>query len=79
MTAIRKPVAHVENTHKESAGCFALLRERDAVRVDVPRPVDVSPECCTMLEKLMLAQAQECFFEKATRDNKSPGIVARCV
>ena len=46
--------------------------------MDVPRPVDLSLECCTMLEKLMLAQAQECFYEKATRDNKSPGIVARC-
>lgn len=62
---------------QEAAGCFALLRDRDAPRVDPPRPVDVSPECCTMLEKLMLAQAQECFFEKATKDNKSPGIVAR--
>ena len=29
-----------------------------AMQVDNPRPVDMTSECCTMLEKLMMAQAQ---------------------
>ena len=37
---------------------FAYLKEHEASKVDNPRPVDLSPECCSMLEKLMLAQAQ---------------------
>lgn len=62
---------------QEAAGYFALLRDRDSLRVDAPRPVDVTPEAAGMLERLMLAQAQECFFEKARNDKKSPGIIAR--
>jgi hypothetical protein len=37
---------------------FAHLKEHEASKVDNPRSVDLSPECCSMLEKLMLAQAQ---------------------
>jgi hypothetical protein len=37
---------------------FGHLREAEANKVDAPRPVDLTPECCTMMEKLMLAQAQ---------------------
>lgn len=37
---------------------FATLKEQEANKIDNPRPVDLSPECDTMLEKLMLAQAQ---------------------
>lgn len=35
--------------------------------------------CAGMLEKLCLAQAQECVFEKARTDKKSPAILARSV
>ena len=35
--------------------------------------------CAGMLEKLCLAQAQECVFEKARTDKKSPAILARLV
>lgn len=37
---------------------FAHLRDAEANKVDAPRPVDLTPECCSMMEKLMLAQAQ---------------------
>jgi hypothetical protein len=37
---------------------FAHLRETEAPKVDAPRPVDITPECCVLMEKLMLAQAQ---------------------
>eukprot|EP00879_Flechtneria_rotunda_P013649 GHRR01014259.1.p1 GENE.GHRR01014259.1~~GHRR01014259.1.p1 ORF type:complete len:727 (+),score=319.48 GHRR01014259.1:344-2524(+) len=56
---------------------FAHLKENEASKVDNPRPVDLSPECLSMMEKLMLAQAQECVFHKAVMDKKSPGTLAR--
>lgn len=37
---------------------FAHVKEVEASKVDNPRPVDLSPECLSMMEKLMLAQAQ---------------------
>lgn len=45
-----------------------LVRSQDHVslKVEHPRPTDITPECTSMLEKLMLAQAQEIFFEKAS-------------
>ena len=62
---------------QEAAGAFANLRDVASLRVEQPRPVDISPECATMLERLCLAQAQECIFEKARADGKSPAILAR--
>lgn len=62
---------------KEAAGAFANLRDVASLRVEQPRPVDISPECASMLERLCLAQAQECIFEKARADSKSPAILAR--
>jgi hypothetical protein len=37
---------------------FAHVKESEASKIDNPRPVDLSPECLSMMEKLMLAQAQ---------------------
>jgi hypothetical protein len=37
---------------------FGHLKETEASKVDNPRPVDLSPECLSMMEKLMMAQAQ---------------------
>lgn len=64
---------------QEAAGAFAHLRDVAALRVEQPRPVDISPECASMLERLCLAQAQECVFEKARADKKSSALLARCV
>ncbi|KIY99284.1 pH-response regulator protein palA/RIM20 [Monoraphidium neglectum] len=62
---------------QESAGMFAHLRETEAPKVDAPRPVDITPECCVLMEKLMLAQAQECVYHKAVTDKRSPTVVAK--
>ncbi|GAB4820758.1 hypothetical protein N2152v2_007804 [Parachlorella kessleri] len=62
---------------QEAAGSFAFLRDVACLKVESPRPVDISPECATMLEKLMLAQAQECVLETAVLGKKSPAILAR--
>eukprot|EP00884_Botryococcus_braunii_P008240 jgi/Botrbrau1/17417/Bobra.0054s0013.1 len=62
---------------QEAAGIFALLKDVVSLKVESPRPVDISPECAAMLEKLCLAQAQEVVFQKAKADNKAPGTLAR--
>jgi len=62
---------------QEAAGAFAHLRDHVALKVDTPRPIDLSPECAAMLEKLMLAQAQECVLEKAVAGSKQPATLAR--
>eukprot|EP00208_Stichococcus_sp_RCC1054_P002835 CAMPEP_0206140322 /NCGR_PEP_ID=MMETSP1473-20131121/9097_1 /ASSEMBLY_ACC=CAM_ASM_001109 /TAXON_ID=1461547 /ORGANISM="Stichococcus sp, Strain RCC1054" /LENGTH=740 /DNA_ID=CAMNT_0053534441 /DNA_START=308 /DNA_END=2527 /DNA_ORIENTATION=- len=62
---------------QEAAGAFAFLRDEASLKMDTPRPHDVGPEAAAMLERLMLAQAQECVFEKAVNDQKSPAILAR--
>jgi programmed cell death 6-interacting protein len=41
---------------QEAAGSYAYLRDVACLKVESPRPLDLSPECATMLEKLMLAQ-----------------------
>jgi hypothetical protein len=33
------------------------------LKTDTPRSIDLSGDCCALLETLMLAQAQEMFFE----------------
>ena len=56
---------------------FAELRDVVSLRVEAPRPVDISPECANMLERLCLAQAQELTFEKFRADGKNPAVLAR--
>lgn len=67
------------NSFQLAAGAFAFLRERECPKVAAAgtSTVDLSPECVVMLEMLMLAQAQECFFEKAIADGKPPALCAK--
>jgi programmed cell death 6-interacting protein len=62
---------------QEAAGAFGALRDGPALALPPPRPVDVSPECAGMLERLCLAQAQELTYEKARLDGKQPAVLAR--
>lgn len=43
---------------QESAGSYAYLRDVACLKVESPRPLDLTPEAASMLEKLMLGQAQ---------------------
>jgi programmed cell death 6-interacting protein len=52
-----------EAQRKACAGIFKYLREEVVLKTETPRSVDVSGECTALLEHLMLAQAQEMFFE----------------
>ncbi|KAK1416088.1 hypothetical protein QVD17_31876 [Tagetes erecta] len=62
-----------------AAGAFAYLRDNEATKasVGVSTTVDVSVECAGMLERLMLAQAQECVFENTIAKGSTPGVCAK--
>ncbi|XP_058097745.1 vacuolar-sorting protein BRO1 [Magnolia sinica] len=67
------------NSFQAAAGAFGFLRDNEATKAAVggAATLDLSGECAGMLEKLMLAQAQECFFEKVIADGKPPGLCAK--
>ncbi|KAG9448896.1 hypothetical protein H6P81_008861 [Aristolochia fimbriata] len=67
------------NSFQLAAGAFAFLRDHEAGKVAVTGQgtADISSECAAMLERLMLAQAQECFFEKVIGDGKPPGLCSK--
>eukprot|EP00250_Pteridium_aquilinum_P008898 c18291_g1_i1 orf=497-3190(+) len=59
------------NCFQAAAGAFAFLRDNISMKASGNNStVDITVESAGMLERLMLAQAQECFFEKAVSDNK---------
>ncbi|KAJ4825181.1 bck1-like resistance to osmotic shock [Turnera subulata] len=62
-----------------SAGSFAYLRDQAATKASMgtSTTVDVSVECAGMLERLMLAQAQECVFENTIAKGSTPGVCAK--
>ena len=68
-------------TSGRGAGQAALLREVVGQHRTTLFQGSTAPcaPCAGMLEKLCLAQAQECVFEKARTDKKSPAILARSV
>ncbi|XP_021727113.1 vacuolar-sorting protein BRO1-like [Chenopodium quinoa] len=62
-----------------AAGVFAYLRDNVAVKAAAggSATVDVSVECAGMLERLMLAQAQECVFETSIAKGSTPGACSK--
>ncbi|KAF5751868.1 ALG-2 interacting protein X [Tripterygium wilfordii] len=62
-----------------AAGAFAFLRDNAAIKASMgsSTTVDVSVECVGMLERLMLAQAQECVFENTVAKGSTPGVRAK--
>ncbi|WOL07207.1 programmed cell death 6-interacting protein-like [Canna indica] len=66
------------NGFQSAAGAFSFLKDHAAAKAAAAgATIDLSMECAMMLEKLMLAQAQECFFEKVIGDAKSPGLCSK--
>ncbi|KAG7597101.1 ALIX V-shaped domain [Arabidopsis suecica] len=59
-----------------AAGAFAYLKENESTKAQ-SATVDVSVECVGMLERLMLAQAQECVFENTIAKGSTPGVCAK--
>ncbi|KAL0020564.1 hypothetical protein WJX77_003609 [Trebouxia sp. C0004] len=62
---------------QDAAGYFKLLHDVVAPQLDDVPSFDISIDSTEMLELLMLAQAQESFLQKATRDKKNPAVLAR--
>lgn len=62
-----------------AAGAFAYLRDNAATKASVgsSTTVDVGVECAGMLERLMLAQAQECVFENTIAKGSTPVVCAK--
>uniref|UniRef100_A0A5B7AKC7 Putative ALG-2 interacting protein X-like n=1 Tax=Davidia involucrata TaxID=16924 RepID=A0A5B7AKC7_DAVIN len=62
-----------------SAGAFAFLRDTASTKASMgsSMTVDVSVESAGMLERLMLAQAQECVFENTIAKGSTPGVCAK--
>lgn len=62
-----------------AAGAFAYLRDTAANKASVgtSTTVDVSVECAGMLERLILAQAQECVFENSIAKGSTHGVCAK--
>lgn len=62
-----------------AAGAYAFLRDNVAMKASVgsSRTLDVSVECAGMLERLMLAQAQECVYENTIAKGSSAGVCAK--
>ncbi|KAK9051042.1 hypothetical protein SSX86_027667 [Deinandra increscens subsp. villosa] len=62
-----------------AAGTFAFLRDNESMKAAIGNSttVDVSVECAGMLERLMLAQAQECVFENSIAKGSTPGVCSK--
>lgn len=62
-----------------AAGAFAFLRDNVAMKASVgsSTTLDISVECAGMLERLMLAQAQECVYENTIAKGSSAGVCAK--
>ncbi|CBI26935.3 unnamed protein product, partial [Vitis vinifera] len=62
-----------------AAGAFAFLRDNAAMKASIgsSTTVDVSVECAGMLERLMLAQAQECVFENTIAKGSTPMVCTK--
>ncbi|XP_010554440.1 PREDICTED: ALG-2 interacting protein X-like [Tarenaya hassleriana] len=62
-----------------AAGAFAYLRDNESIKASIGQSitVDVSVECVGMLERLMLAQAQESVFENTIAKGSTPGVCAK--
>lgn len=60
-----------------SAGCFDRVRAELEKQPSAAECIDTSPDALNLLSQLMLAQAQECFYEKAVKGAMKPSIVAK--
>lgn len=65
------------NYFQNAAGCFQHLLESVVPEMRVSPTVDMSPYALQTLINLMLAQAQECVWQKAAMDGLRDGTIAR--
>ncbi|KRZ98118.1 Apoptosis-linked interacting protein [Trichinella sp. T8] len=62
---------------QQSAGIFAYLKDTVMSLVGQEPTIDMMPNTLAILSALMLAQAQEIFFLKASKDHNKPAVIAK--
>ena len=60
-----------------SAGVWSHLKTEVVPDMQSTAPEDMDPSTLECLEQLMLAQAQECFWQKAVKDDMKDAIIAK--
>ncbi|KAK5577567.1 hypothetical protein RB653_002510 [Dictyostelium firmibasis] len=65
------------NQFQLAAGVFTKLREYGSLHPECSTSADFSSDSLQALTTLMLAQAQECIYEKAAMDNLSDSILSK--
>ncbi|KAK9323531.1 BRO1-like domain-containing protein [Lipomyces orientalis] len=68
---------HACQSFQLAAGCFTYLKQNVITEMHMNPPDDISAATLDVLTKLMLAQAQECFWQKAVLDNIKNSLIAR--
>lgn len=62
---------------QNAAGCYKHLQDVIIPEMRIPPTLDLSTAALNVLINLMLAQAQECFWQKAVMDQLKDGTIAR--
>ncbi|GJJ71973.1 programmed cell death 6-interacting protein [Entomortierella parvispora] len=70
---LKRAYAHFQN----AAGSFQHLRDTIIPELRIAPTVDISTAALTVYIQLMLAQAQECFWQKGALDQIKDGIIAK--
>ncbi|KAI9318505.1 BRO1-like domain-containing protein [Dichotomocladium elegans] len=65
------------NFFQNAAGCFKYIAKEIISDFQMTAPTDLLPSGLTALMSLMLAQAQECIWQKAMMEHMKPGTIAR--
>lgn len=65
------------NTKKNAAGCLKYIEKEIVSDLRASPPADLAPSILKALQNLMLAQAQECVWQKAVMEHMKPGTIAR--
>ncbi|EIW83874.1 pH-response regulator [Coniophora puteana RWD-64-598 SS2] len=70
------------NYYQQAAGAFSYLASSALPKLEVPPgsedvPLDLTEKAARSLELLMLAQAQECIWQRAVSDNFKNGVIAK--
>ncbi|KAI7862434.1 BRO1-like domain-containing protein [Spinellus fusiger] len=65
------------NYFQQAAGCFKYIQREIVPEMRYVPQCDVSPGMLDVWIVLMLAQAQECVWQKATMEHLKPGTIAR--
>eukprot|EP00919_Chromeraceae_sp_WS-2016_P074616 GHVR01176588.1.p1 GENE.GHVR01176588.1~~GHVR01176588.1.p1 ORF type:complete len:721 (+),score=150.28 GHVR01176588.1:151-2313(+) len=79
-TADRTSAAGVKDAIKHfqlAAGIFSYCREHLISGIQIPTTPDITDNALLMCSSVMLAQAQQCFYEKAVKDGLNRSLLSK--